>query len=310
MTASGDIAVEVVGLTKRYDSLTAVDHLDLDIGQGEVFGFLGPNGAGKTTTIRVLLDLIRPTAGRASVLGFDCQRQSLEVRRRTGYLPGDLNLYKGLTGGEVLEFFASLRPGEVEAVHLKELVDRLKLDPSKKVEAYSKGNRQKLGLIQALMHEPEVVMLDEPTSGLDPLVQHEVWLILEDVAASGRTVFFSSHVLSEGERICHRVGIIRDGGLVTVEEIDALKARALHIIEVTFGETVPEAAFAGLAVDVIQHDKNKVRLRVRDNLDAVIKLIARYPVLDLRTDQASLEEIFLAYYEDAPREEGALHASA
>jgi ABC-2 type transport system ATP-binding protein len=303
-------AIVIEGLTRDFGSVRAVDDLSLEVKAGEVFGFLGPNGAGKTTTIRVLLDLIRPTAGRASVLGFDCQRQSLEVRRRTGYLPGDLNLYKGLTGGEVLEFFASLRPGEVEAVHLKELVDRLKLDPSKKVEAYSKGNRQKLGLIQALMHEPEVVMLDEPTSGLDPLVQHEVWLILEDVAASGRTVFFSSHVLSEVERICHRVGIIRDGGLVTVEEIGALKSRALHIIEVTFGETVPEAVFAGLAVDVIQHDNNKVRLRVRDNLDGVIKLIARYPVLDLRTDQASLEEIFLAYYEDAPEQEAATHASA
>ncbi len=296
-------AIAIDGLTRDFGPVRAVDDLNLQVEAGEVFGFLGPNGAGKTTTIRVLLDLIRPNGGHATVMGFDCQRQSIEVRRRTGYLPGDLNLYNGLTGGELLEFFASLRPGEVEDGYLRKLVERLKFDPSKKVEAYSKGNRQKLGLIQALMHQPDVLMLDEPTSGLDPLVQHEVWLILEEVAAAGRTVFFSSHVLSEVERICHRVGIIRTGRLVAIEEIGTLKARALHIIEVTFAEPVPEAAFAGPAVDVVQHDKNKVQLRVRDHLDDVIKLIARYPVLDLRTDQASLEEIFLAYYEDAPEKE-------
>ncbi len=303
-------AIATEALTRDFGPVRAVDGLNLEVEAGEVFGFLGPNGAGKTTTIRVLLDLIRPNGGRASVMGFDCQQQSMEVRRRTGYLPGDLTLYKGMTGGELLEFFASLRPGGVEPAYLRNLVERFKLDPSKKVEAYSKGNRQKLGLVQALMHQPDVLMLDEPTSGLDPLVQHEVWLILEEVAAAGRTVFFSSHVLSEVERICHRVGIIRTGRLVAVEEIGTLKARALHIIEVTFAEEVPEAVFAGPAVDVVQHDRNKVRLRVRDHLDEVIKLIARYPVLDLRTDQASLEEIFLAYYEEAPEEEGAVVAPA
>ena len=303
-------AIVTEGLTRDFGPVRAVDDLNLEVESGEVFGFLGPNGAGKTTTIRVLLDLIRPNGGRASGMGFDCQRQSIEVRRHTGYLPGDLNLYKGLTGGEFLSFFASLRPGEVEPVHLRTLVERLNLDPSKRVEAYSKGNRQKLGLLQALMHQPDVLLLDEPTSGLDPLVQHEVWLILEEMAAAGRTVFFSSHVLSEVERICHRVGIIRAGRLVAVEEIEVLKARALHIIEVTFAEDVPKAAFAGPAVEVLQHDKNKVRSRVRDHLDDVIKLIARYPVLDLRPDQASLEEIFLAYYEESPKEEGASRVSA
>ncbi len=302
-------AIVTEGLTRDFGDVRAVDDLHLEVNAGEVFGFLGPNGAGKTTTIRVLLDLIRPNGGRASVLGFDCQRQTLDVRRRTGYLPDDLHLYEGLTGAEFLAFFASLRPGEVEPAYLEELLERLNLDPSKKVEAYSKGNRQKLGLVQALMHQPDVLMLDEPTSGLDPLVQHEVWLILEEVAAAGRTVFFSSHVLSEVERICHRVGIIRTGRLVAVEEIGTLKARALHIIEVTFAEAVPEAAFAGPGVEVVQHDKNKVRLQVRDHLDDLIKLIARYPIVDLRTDQASLEDIFLAYYEEVPEEEGALHAS-
>ena len=307
MTAS---AILIEGLTREFGPVRAVDDLSMDVKPGEIFGFLGPNGAGKTTTIRVLLDVIRPNAGRASVLGFDCQSQTLDVRRRTGYLPGDLHLYEGLTGAEFLAFFASLRPGEVEPAYLRELQERFKLDPTKKVAAYSKGNRQKLGLVQALMHRPEVLMLDEPTSGLDPLIQHEVWLILEEEAAAGRTVFFSSHVLSEVERICHRIGIIRAGRLVAVEEVGTLKARALHIIEVTFAEAVPEAAFAVPGVDIVQHDKNKVRLQVRDHLDDVIKLIARYPVIDLRTDQASLEEIFLTYYEAAPSSEETQHVQA
>jgi ABC-2 type transport system ATP-binding protein len=296
-------AIVTETLTRDYGPVRALDSLSLRVEPGEIFGFLGPNGAGKTTTIRVLLDLIRPNAGRAAILGFDCQRESLEVRRRTGYLPGDLYLYEGVTGAEFLDFFASLRPGGVDPAYLRKLLDRFDLDPTKKVRAYSKGNRQKLGLVQALMHRPEVLMLDEPTSGLDPLVQHEVWLILEEVAAAGRTVFFSSHVLSEVERICHRVGIIRTGRLVAVEEVATLKGRALHIIEVTFAEAVPEAVFSGPGIDVLQHDKNKVRLQVRDHLDDAIKLIARYPIVDLHTEQAGLEEIFLTYYEDrAPGE--------
>jgi ABC-2 type transport system ATP-binding protein len=296
-------AIATEALTRDYGPVRALDSLNLRVEPGEIFGFLGPNGAGKTTTIRVLLDLIRPNAGRASILGFDCQRQSMDVRRRTGYLPGDLYLYDGLTGAEFLRFFSSLRPGTVDPAYLRKLLERLDLDPSKKVRAYSKGNRQKLGLVQALMHQPEVLMLDEPTSGLDPLVQHEVWLILEEVASEGRTVFLSSHVLSEVERICHRVGIIRTGRLVAVEEVATLKARALHIIEVTFAEAVPEAAFAVPGVEVLQHEDSKVRMQVRDHLDDVIKMIARYPVVDLRTEQAGLEEVFLAFYEEEARTE-------
>lgn len=296
-------AIATEALSRNYGPVRALDSLSLRVEPGEVFGYLGPNGAGKTTTIRVLLDLIRANAGRASVLGFDCQRQSLEVRRRTGYLPGDLYLYEGLTGAEFLDFFASLRPGKVDPAYLRRLLSHLDLDPSRKVRAYSKGNRQKLGLVQALMHQPEVLMLDEPTSGLDPLVQQEVWVLLEAAAAAGHTVFFSSHVLSEVERICHRVGIIRAGRLVAVEEVATLKGRALHIIEVSFAEAVPEQAFAVPGLDVLQHDDNRVRLQVRDHLDDAIKLIARYPVVDLRTEQASLEEIFLTYYAEEARAE-------
>ena len=296
-------AIETEALTRDYGPVRALDQLNLRVERGEIFGFLGPNGAGKTTTIRILLDLIRPSAGRASILGFDCQRQSLKVRGRSGYLPGDIHLYEGMTGGTFLDLFASLRPGQVDAAYRRKLVQQLDLDLSRNVRAYSKGNRQKLCLTQALMHQPDVLILDEPTSGLDPLVQQEVWTILQEVVSGGRTVFFSSHVLSEVERICHRVGIIREGRLVAIEEIAKLKGRSLHIIEVTFAEPVPDAAFAVPGIDVVRLDDNTVRLQVRDHLDSVIQAIARYPVVTIRTEQPSLEDVFLAYYEGASSQE-------
>lgn len=300
-------AIAIEGLTRDFGPVRAVDDLSLEVEEGEVFGFLGPNGAGKTTAIRVLLDLIRPTAGRASVMGFDCQRQSVEVRRRTGYLPGDLNLYKGLTGSELLEFFASLRPGVIDQRYLDSLLERLHLDPSKDVQAYSTGNRQKLGLVQALMHRPAVIILDEPAAGLDPLVKQELWSLVSEASAEGRTVFFSSHVLSDVARICRRVGIIREGRLAAVEEVAKLKERELRVIEITFAEPVPNGALALPGVDIAGRENNTVRLQVREGLDELIKAIANYRVVDLRTEQASLDEIFLAYYQEAPKEEDGAH---
>ena len=291
-------AIETGGLTRDYGPVRALDGLNLRVEQGEIFGFLGPNGAGKTTTIRLLLDLIRPTAGHATMLGFDCQSQSLEVRQRAGYLPGDLVLYEGMTGHTFLDFFASLRPGRVQPAYRQRLAAQLDLDLSIQVRAYSKGNRQKLGIVQALMHQPAVLILDEPTSGLDPLVQHEVWSILTEVAGGGRTVFLSSHVLSEVERICQRVGIIRAGRLVAVEEVANLKGRSLHIIEVTFAEPVPRAVFDAIGIEVIRCEGNVIRFQARGQLDDAIKVIARYPVVDLRTEQPSLEDVFLAFYEE------------
>ena len=303
-------AIAIEGLTRDYGPVRAVDDLSLEVETGEVFGFLGPNGAGKTTAIRVLLDLIRPTAGRASVMGFDCQRESVEVRRRTGYLPGDLNLYQGLTGRDLLEFFASLRPGAVDKHYLESLLERLQLDPSKDVRAYSTGNRRKLGLVQALMHRPAVIILDEPTAGLDPLIKQELWSLVSEAAAEGRTVFFSSHVLSDVARICRRVGIIRAGRLAAVEEVAKLKERELRVIEITFAEPPPEGVLALPGVEIVRQENNTVRLQVREGLDDLIKAIASYRVVDLRTEQASLEEIFLAYYEEAPEEEGGVHEQA
>lgn len=308
--ASDVPAIEFIDLVKDYGRLRALDGISLRVHRGELFGFLGPNGAGKTTAIRCLLDLIRPTSGRALVLGFDCQRQSIEVRSRIGYLPGELSLYNSITGKQTIDLFASLRPGRTDPAFLDNLIRRLDFDTSRSVASYSKGNRQKLGLVLALMHQPEVLVLDEPTSGLDPLVQEEVSDILEEAAASGRTVFFSSHVLSEVERMCERVAIIRHGKIVAVEEVAALRKRSLHVLEVTFESAPPRDAFAIEGVRELRRDGHTIHLEVRDNLDAALKAIARYTVIDLRTEQPSLEEVFLAFYQDQPAEAGRTERAA
>ncbi|MEK7693326.1 MAG: ABC transporter ATP-binding protein [Chloroflexota bacterium] len=289
-------AIELCGVVKDYGSTRALAGIDLTVERGRIFGFLGPNGAGKTTAIRILLDLIRPTAGVAHVLGLDSQRDTIEVRRRVGYVPGDLRMYDGLRGEQFLDFIDSFRPEKRDVAYRRELLDRLGLDATKRIRALSKGNRQKLGLIQALMHRPELLVLDEPTSGLDPLVQEEIARILEDAVRDGRTVFFSSHVLPEVERLSQSVAIIRDGRIVALEDVARLKARSVHVVEVTFAAPPPQDLFALPGVRELRRDGNMVHLQARDGIDAVIKAIARCQVVDLRTEQPSLEDIFLAYY--------------
>jgi len=289
-------AIELSGVVKDYGRTRALAGIDLVVERGRIFGFLGPNGAGKTTTIRVLLDLIRPAAGTARVLGFDSQRESLEVRRRVGYLPGDLRMYEGMRGDAFLDFIDSFRPEKRDLAYRATLIERLGLDASKHIRALSKGNRQKLGFIQALMHRPELLILDEPTSGLDPLVQEEVAKILEEAVADGRTVFFSSHVLPEVERLSESVAIIREGRIVAVEDVARLKHRSMHLIEVTFAAAPPAELFALAGVRELRRDGNTVHLQASGGIDAAIKAIARYEVLDLRTEQPNLEDVFLAYY--------------
>jgi len=305
-------AIEFRALKKRYGPVRALDGIDLEVGRGEIFGFLGPNGAGKTTAIRCLLDLIRPSSGQALVLGFDSLRDSVEVRRRCGYLPGELRLYDNLTGAQTIDLFASLRGDGVGRAYLERLLEQLDLDPTKQAGSYSKGNKQKLGLVLAMMHQPDVLVLDEPTSGLDPLVQEQVEKLLREQAQAGRTVFFSSHVLSEVESLCHRVGFIRSGRIVAVEDVAALKGRSLHIVEVTFRGSVPVDAFSLPGVREVQRQGDVVHLEVRDNIDAALKAIARYPVVDLRTEQPSIEQVFLAYYHEgaAPAAEQETHAAS
>jgi ABC-2 type transport system ATP-binding protein len=289
-------AIRTEGLTKYYGRNRGIAELDLAVPPGEVFGFLGPNGAGKTTTIRLLLDLIRPTGGRAEVLGMDTRSHSIEIRRRVGYLSGELALYENLTGRELLDYIGNLRRLGDRRLD-DQLCQRLDLDPGHHVHDLSRGNKQKLGLVLALMHRPEVLILDEPTSGLDPLVQQEFHQIVREATAEGRTVFLSSHVLSEVERIADRVGIIREGRLVDLLQVSELKSQALRRLELDFAEPVPAAAFERLpGVVEVAVSGGVVRCAVEGSVDALIKAAAGYELVNLVSHEPDLEEIFLAYY--------------
>ncbi len=295
-------AILTEGLSKSYGDTIALGGLDLRVERGEIFGFLGPNGAGKSTTIRLLLDLIRPTAGRALVLGMDCQRQSVAVRARTGYLPGDLRLYPALRGREMVDLMAGLRKAPVDRRFVLGLAEKLGLDLEKPAGSLSKGNRQKLGIVLALVGRPPMLLLDEPTSGLDPIVQHTVWGILREEAQRGTAVFFSSHVMSEVDQVCERVGILRAGRLVAVEPVAGLKARQVLHVEVSFADaTPPPDAFNLPGVREIRRERLVAEFEVAGEIDGLLKALAPFHVVDLRTQQPALDEILLGYYQEATR---------
>jgi ABC-2 type transport system ATP-binding protein len=291
--------IHTEGLTKHYGEVRAVVDLNLDIRAGEVFGFLGPNGAGKTTTIRTLLDEIRPTAGRASILGLDTHDKVVEIRKHIGYLPGDLAMYPNLTGKDTLTYFANLRGG-VDWSYVDSLAKRLDADLSKKVGDLSSGNRQKVGLIQAFMNRPEVFIMDEPSSGLDPLIQREFQMMIREVAGEGRTVFLSSHTLSEVQRIADRVGIIRHGKLVAVEIVSELRSKAIRRIELDFSTPVEAAVFEAIpGVSEVSVENHRVVLSYDGKIEVLLRAVMdRYDLLDIHTQEADLEEIFLTYYRD------------
>lgn len=298
---AGPHAIETEVLTKRYDTHLALDGLTMTVERGEVFGFLGPNGAGKTTTLRILLNLIRPTSGRASILGLDCQRRPLDVHAVVGYLPGDIRLYPRLKGRAIVELIASLRGRPIDEAYLSQLVSRLDLDLDIHAGSYSKGNRQKLGLVLALLARPPVLLLDEPTSGLDPIVQRVVWNILREEADRGTAVFFSSHVMGEVEQVCERVGVLRAGRLVAVEEIAALKGRARRHVEVSFADGVPPPeTFSLPGVRELRRDRSTLEFELSGEIGPLIRALAPYHVLDLRTAQPTLEELLISYYRDVP----------
>ena len=291
--------IEVEGLTKSYGSKRGIAGVSFSVEEGEVFGFLGPNGAGKTTTIRLLMALLRADSGSGRIAGLDCWKDSRQIKRLIGYMPGEPALDPNLTGGQILEYFGHLRGG-VDHAYLRQLIQRFDLDTSRKFRQYSTGNKRKVVLIQAFMHRPRLLILDEPTSGLDPLNQQEFDRMVKEASDEGRTVFLSSHVLSEVEKTCTRVGIIRDGSLVRIGDVAEVKAIKRYEITITFANPVPAETFKTLEgvtdVETLDHG-HAVRLAMQGSADAVIKAAALFPVVSLTSYEPSLEDIFLRYYE-------------
>jgi ABC-2 type transport system ATP-binding protein len=291
-----NVVIRTERLSKNYGRHLGIADVDIEVRAGEVFGYLGPNGAGKTTTIRVLMDFLHAKKGRAEIFGLDIHKDSMAIRRRIGFLPGDLNLYENLKGSDYLRFFANLR-GDLGQSYTEELASRLSCPLEQPIHTLSQGNKRKIGLIQAFMHRPDLFILDEPTSGLDPIVRHEFYQLIEAARMNGQTVFFSSHNLPEVERICDRVAIIRQGRIVATERIENLKARSLRSLEIRFAEDVDTQAFADVSgLEIIAQDKRMLKGRMKGEMDALLKKAARYKVSDFNSQELDLEEIFLAYY--------------
>ena len=301
---SEETALMAQGLTKSYGKVRALRGVDLEVPRGEIFGYLGPNGAGKTTTIRCLLDLIRPDGGTVRVLGIDPQADPVAVRARTGYLPGELQVDPNMTVEGALRYLNALRGNKADWSFARRLAERLDLPLKPAIKNLSHGNKQKVGIVQALMHRPELLLLDEPTLGLDPLMQHEVLHLITEAKENGATVFFSSHIMSEVEAVAERVAIIRKGVIVEVAETALLINRALHRARVRFKQPVDMGSLANVpGVTVLsQDDGTSVLLEVEGEMDGLIKALAAFPVSAFETERPSLEEIFLAYYEGDRKE--------
>ena len=287
-------AIRVDGLSKDYGATHALQGLDLEVAEGEVFGCLGPNGAGKTTTIRLLLGLARPTSGRAEIFGLDCQRQAVEAHRRLAYVAGEANLWPSLTGMDTLHLLGRVQ-GRVNPAYRDELVARFHLDPGKKVRAYSKGNRQKILLIAALMTRADLLVLDEPTNGLDPLMEQAFRRSVQEARERGQTVFLSSHILSEVEALCDRVGILRDGILVEAGTLAQMRHLSALTVEATFDGSVPDLSRVP-GVSAVEVTGHVVRCQVRGSVEPLLKVLAAAGVHELLSREPSLEELFLAHY--------------
>jgi ABC-2 type transport system ATP-binding protein len=288
-------AISLAGLTKRYGQLAAVSNLNLEVAEGEILGFLGLNGAGKTTTIRVLLDLLRPTSGKASIFGHDCQSDGLAARTMVGYLPSELGLYADLTGRQVLELLGKLSPKAVDPAYLAELQERLKLPDSdlrRKLREYSSGMKRKLGILQAFQSDPPLLILDEPTEGLDPLMQEEFYQLLIDVQKRGRTVFFSSHVLSEVERVCERVALLRQGELVLLSSVEECRRLAARTVRVFFREDVRAPG----GFEVIESGPRLWVVSVKGPLGPLLGELSSLPVEDLHVSEVKLEDAVRHFY--------------
>lgn len=300
--------IQVSNLTKNYGSNRGITDVTFEIPEGEVFGFLGPNGAGKTTTMRLLMGLLRPTSGVATIAGLHCWKQSTEVKRLVGYLPGEFSFDPGLKGVQILEYLGHLRGG-VDQVYLRQLIERLDFDPSRRFREYSRGNKQKIGLVQAFMHKPRLLILDEPTSGLDPLNQQEFYKLVAEVREEGRTIFLSSHVLPEVEHTSDHVAIIREGRLVEVSEMTALRKLKQNNVELSFPTTASPDWFTPLPGVISAESMNggkTLRLSVQGELQEVIKAAAQHDASNFVIHEPSLEEVFLRFYEDTPEQAAAV----
>ena len=302
-------AIRTEGLTKDYGGGRGLFDLDLEVQAGEVFGYLGPNGAGKTTTIRLLMDMIRPGRGRAEIFGKDCQARPVAVKRLVGYLPGEMPQFGALRGREVVSYVAGLRGG-VDPGEVKRIAERLELDLARRFREYSTGNKRKLVLLLAFMHRPQLLVLDEPTGGLDPLIQQEFYRLVDEARERGATVFLSSHILSEVERVCQRVGIIREGRLVQVARLEDLHHLRYHHVEVDFGGDVPaEAVRAAPGVDHVAVDGRHLTCIVRGEFGPLLAALGRSDVSNLVSQEPNLEEIFLTYYQGAEAESAGIGAA-
>jgi ABC-2 type transport system ATP-binding protein len=293
-----DNAIQVQGLTKSYGKITALNGIDLQVQRGEIFGFLGPNGAGKTTSIRCMLDMIRPDRGKVLLLGLNPQAEPMAVQARTGYLPGEMQYYDNLTSERQLRFFNDMRNGRAKLDYIHQLADRLALDLKQPIKNLSKGNKQKVGVIQALMHRPELLLLDEPTSGLDPLMQKEVLGLLREANNTGTTIFFSSHIMSEVENLAGRVAIIRTGKIVEVTDTSNLTHSNINRITIRFKRPTDFNNLVNLpGVELLsQSDQTSLTLQVTGDMETLVRALGELPVLDLETDRPNLEEVFLTYY--------------
>jgi ABC-2 type transport system ATP-binding protein len=299
----GAAAIRTSRLTKDYGAGRGLFELDLQVSGQEVFGYLGPNGSGKTTTIRLLMGMIRPTGGSAHIFGLDCVRDSVEVKRKVGYLPGDVPQFGSLTGDEIVTYLGGMRGG-VDRRRVRNLAERFELDLSRRFREYSSGNKQKLAIVLAFMHRPDLLILDEPTSGLDPLNQQEFYAMLRETRDDGATVFLSSHVLSEVEHVCDRVGIVRDGRLVRVAQLDDLRHIRVHRVEIEFapGADIPEREIrAAEGVEGVTVEGNRVTCTVRGSFDPLLHAVRDSHISDLASTEPSLEEIFLSFFTEPKR---------
>jgi len=297
-TTKHEFALEIRGLTKSYGKVEALRGIDLEVARGEIIGFLGPNGAGKTTTIRCMLDTLRPDGGSIRILGLNPQKDPVGVQQLTGYLPGEVQFYENYTAQQQLRFFNDLRGSQADWTFARQLAERLELNLKIQIKNLSKGNKQKIGVIQALMHHPPLLLLDEPTSGLDPLMQQAVLRLLREANADGATVFFSSHIMSEVENVTERVAIIRSGKIIEVAETANLTHRSLSRLKVRFKKPVDSSRLENLPGVAILARTNGtcIDLQVTGDMEGLVKKLGEFPVQDLETEQPSLEEVFLAYY--------------